>query len=122
MPAKMHGVLDFASAFALIAFALVVGGSDVAVATGVTLGIVLIVVSVLTDYPLGVIKVIPFKVHSAGDYVGAASLIAAPFILGFVNKDKTLSFFYIATGIALIAVSLVTNYDDTGRTAQAQVK
>lgn len=118
IPARVHGVLDFASAFALIAFALVLRGSGIAVATGVVLGLVLIVVSLLTDYPLGVIRVIPFKVHSAGDYLGAVSLLAAPFVLGFRDTDSTLSFLYIAAGVALIAVSLLTNYEETGRATE----
>lgn len=114
IPARIHGILDFASAFALIAFAVVVGGSGLAVATGVALGVVLIVVSLLTDYPLGVIRVIPFKVHSAGDYVGAFTLIAAPFILGFADQDTTLSVLYVATGAALVGVSLATDYEHAG--------
>lgn len=111
LPAKVHGVADFGSGFALIAVALVLGGSSAAVATGVVLGAVLIVVSLLTDYPLGVIKVIPFPVHSAGDYLGAAALIGAPFVLGFNDSDGGASAFYLVMGAALVAVSLLTDYD-----------
>jgi hypothetical protein len=118
IPPKVHGVLDFASAFALIAFALILGGSRLAVATGIVLGAVLIVVSLLTDYPLGVIRVIPFKLHSAGDYVGAFTLIAAPFILGFADDDATLSALYVITGVALVAVSLATDYETAGVAAR----
>jgi hypothetical protein len=114
IPARIHGVLDFASAFALIAFAVLVGGSGLAVATGIVLGGVLIAVSLLTDYPLGLLRVIPFKVHSAGDYLGAASLIVAPFLLGFSGQDATLSVLYVATGVALVGVSLATDYEHAG--------
>lgn len=113
LPAKVHGVADFGSGFALIAVALVVGGSGAAVATGVVLGSVLIVVSLFTDYPLGVIKLIPFPVHSAGDYLGAAALIVAPLVLGFNDSDGGLSAFYVVMGATLVAVSLITDYDDT---------
>lgn len=112
LPAKIHGFADFGSAFALIIVALVVGGSGLAVATGVVIGVVLIVVSVLTDYPLGLIRVIPFVVHSAGDYLGAAALIAAPFVLGFTDTDPGLTTFYVVAGVALVAVSLITDYGD----------
>ncbi len=113
VPAKIHGVADYASGLALILVALLVGGSDEAVATGVVLGAVLLVVSVLTDYPLGIVRVVPFKVHSAGDYLGAVALIAAPFVLGFNDTDGGLTAFYIAVGVALIAISLVTDYENT---------
>jgi hypothetical protein len=113
LPAKIHGVADFGSALALIVVALVLGGSGAAVATGVALGVVLVVVSLFTDYPLGMIRLIPFRVHSAGDYLGAAALIAAPFVLGFNDSDGGASAFYVAMGAALIGVSLVTDYDDS---------
>jgi hypothetical protein len=64
----------------------------------------------LTKYPLGVKKVLPFTVHSAGDYLAAALLIVAPFALNFRDSDAGLSVFYIIMGIAVLAVSLITNY------------
>ena len=66
----------------------------------------------LTNYPLGVFKVIPFVVHSAGDYLGAAALTAAPFVLGFAGSDGGLAAFYVARGGTLVAVSLITDYSD----------
>jgi hypothetical protein len=68
------------------------------------------VVSMFTRYPLGVAKVLPFPVHSAGDYLAAALLIAAPFALNFRDGDSGLSAFYFVAGAAVLAVSLVTNY------------
>jgi hypothetical protein len=64
----------------------------------------------LTRYPLGVVKVLPFTVHSAGDYLAAALLIGAPFALNFRDTDGGLSAFYVVAGLAVLAVSLVTNY------------
>ena len=75
-----------------------------------TVGIVVAVVSVLTRYPLGVVKVLPFTVHSAGDYLAAALLVIAPFALGYAGTDHGLSVFYVGAGVAVLAVSLITNY------------
>jgi len=49
-------------------------------------------------------------VHSAGDYLAAALLILSPFVLGFNDTDAGLSAFYVVAGIAVLAVSLITNY------------
>jgi hypothetical protein len=57
-----------------------------------------------------VVKVLPFTVHSAGDYLAAALLVAAPFVLNFRSSDTGLTVFYVVAGIAVLAVSLVTNY------------
>ena len=110
LPAWLHAVADYAVGAVLIAVAVAVGGSTGAVATGVVVGAVVLAVSMLTRYPLGVLRVLPFTVHSAGDYLAAALLVAAPFALNFIDGDRALGVFYVVAGIAVLAVSLVTNY------------
>jgi hypothetical protein len=110
LPAWFHAVADYAVGLTLIIVAIAVGGSGLAVATGVVVGAVVLVVSMLTRYPLGVAKVLPFTVHSAGDYLAAALLILSPFVLGYTDTDGGLSAFYVVAGLAVLAVSLVTNY------------
>lgn len=117
LPAWFHAIADYAVGIVLIVVAAAVGGSGEAVAAGVVVGAVVLAVSMLTRYPLGVIKVLPFTVHSAGDYLAAALLIAAPFVLNFNNSDTGLTVFYIAAGIAVLAVSLITNYQYSPRRA-----
>ena len=110
LPAWFHGIADYAVGIGLIVVALAVGGSGAAVATGVVVGAVVLVVSMLTRYPLGIAKVLPFTIHSAGDYLAAALLLVAPFALGFTDTDGGLAAFYVVAGIAVAAVSLITNY------------
>jgi hypothetical protein len=110
LPAWFHAIADYAVGGTLIIVALAVGGSTAAVATGVVVGAVVLLVSMLTRYPLGVAKVLPFTIHSAGDYLAAALLIVAPFALNFRNSDAGLAVFYIVAGLAVLAVSLITNY------------
>jgi hypothetical protein len=110
LPAWLHAVADYAVGALLIVVALAVGGSTGAVATGVVVGAVVLFVSMLTRYPLGLAKILPFPVHSAGDYLAAALLIVAPFALNFRDGDAGLSVVYLVAGIAVLAVSLITNY------------
>ncbi len=110
LPAWFHAIADYAVAAALILVPIIAGGSDKAVAAGVVVGGVVALVSMLTRYPLGVLKVLPFTVHSAGDYLAVVLLVAAPFALSFNNSDTGLSAFYIVAGAAVLLVSLVTNY------------
>ena len=110
LPAWLHAVADYAVGAVLILAALMVGGTGAAVATGIVVGVTVLVVSMLTRYPLGVVKVLPFKVHSAGDYLAAVLLLAGPFALGFRQSDAGLTGLYIASGIAVLAVSLITDY------------
>ena len=73
-------------------------------------GAVVLLVSMATRYPLGIFKVLPFTIHSAGDYLAAGLLIAAPFVLNFASAEGGIAAFYVVMGIAVLAVSLVTNY------------
>ena len=110
LPAWFHAVADDAVGALLIVVAVAVGGSAGAVGTGIVVGATVLAVSMLTKYPLGVAKVLPFTVHSAGDYLAAALLIVSPFALDFHNSATGLTAFYIVAGIAVLAVSLITNY------------
>jgi len=112
VPAWLHGLGDYGAGIALVVVALVVGGTDKAVLTGVALGGVLLAVSLITRYPLGAWKIVPFPLHSAGDYLGGLLLILAPFILDFADRDSGLTAFYIAVGVVVLLLSLVTDYQD----------
>jgi hypothetical protein len=110
LPAWFHAFADYAVGILLIVVALAVNGSAGAVATGVVVGGVVLVVSALTRYPLGIVKVLPFKIHSAGDYLAALLLIVAPFALNFADAESGIAAIYVVMGVAVLAVSLITNY------------
>jgi hypothetical protein len=114
LPAWLHAIADYAVGASLIVLALIVGGSAAAIATGVVVGATVLGVSMLTNYPLGVKKVLSFQLHSAGDYLAATLLLVAPFALKFNHSDAGLTALYIVAGIAVVAVSLVTNYQYSG--------
>src|SRR6516165_3658366 len=110
LPAWFHAIADYAVGVLLIVVALVDNGSTGAVATGVVVGVVVLIVSMLTKYPLGIFKVLPFTIHSAGDYLAAALLIISPFALNFADAESGMAVFYVVMGVAVLAVSLITNY------------
>ena len=115
LPAWFHAIADYAVGAVLVLAAAIVGGSAGAVGTGLVVGFTVLAVSMLTRYPLGVVKVLPFTVHSAGDYLAAGLLLAGPFALHFNHGDSGLTALYVAAGIAVLAVSLITNYQYSPR-------
>ena len=110
LPAWLHAIADYAVGVLLVVVALTVDMSTEATVAGVVVGATVLVVSLLTRYPLGVVKVLPFRIHSIGDYAAAILLFVAPFALGFNDSDAGVTAFYIAAGVAVLAVSLITNY------------
>jgi hypothetical protein len=67
--------------------------------------------STLTDYPLGVVKLIPYKVHLALDAVGAVAVAATPFVTGQWRKGRR--HWLPHAGLALFELSSLAMSDPT---------
>src|SRR3954452_17705532 len=68
--------------------------------------------STLTRYPLGIAKLIPFKVHLALDALGALALAATPFVTGQWKKGR--KHWVPHVGLALFELSSLAITDPTG--------
>jgi hypothetical protein len=87
----LHGVVDYtAGAILMTAFPKLAGiegtrsARQVRKAAAVHAGY-----STLTDYPLGIVKAIPFQAHLAMDAIGALALAATPFVTGQYKKGRS---------------------------------
>ena len=69
--------------------------------------------STLTDYPLGIVKVIPFKAHLAIDALGALALAATPFVTGQFKKGTDQWVAHVALGAFELGSLIMT--DPTGK-------
>jgi len=104
---RIHAYLDYPVALSLIIlpFVLGLGASNalakwVAVATGVTA----LILTLLTDHELGVIKVVPYRLHVAVDRLVGAVFVLAPFVLGFSGLD---AIYYWVNGAAVLIVTVL---------------
>ena len=109
IPTKVHAVLDYVVAIALILAPTIfmfeeVGGPAVIIPR--ILGIGLILYSLFTRYELGLVKVIGMPVHLVFDIVASVFLIASPFLFGFINEAPNAWLPHIAVGVAVILVVL----------------
>jgi hypothetical protein len=82
--ATLHGVTDYTVGTTLLtAFPKLTGiegtrsARQIRIAGGIHAGY-----STMTDYPLGIVKAIPYKVHLGLDAIGALALGATPFVTG----------------------------------------
>jgi hypothetical protein len=67
----------------------------------------------LTDYPLGVVKLIPYKAHLAVDAVGALALAATPFVTGQYRMGRDQWVPHVA--LCLFELGSLLMSDPTGR-------
>lgn len=113
---KLHGILDYlaAAAFATAPLLFMINERTAAVFGCYVAAATLLLVSLLTRYPLGVVRVIPFTVHGALEFVTAPLLVAYPWIAGFADIPGPRNFF-IVSGAALFAIWLITDYKAADR-------
>ncbi|XXT24792.1 hypothetical protein WME94_24990 [Sorangium sp. So ce429] len=109
IPQDVHSVLDYSNGL-MVAMAGLASRRPEAKVAGVLLGASVISVSLLTDYRLSLAKLIPIELHEVLDYAWSASVIAAPFVLGYKKRAPLASMVQIATGAANIMGSLITDY------------
>lgn len=109
IPTKVHGILDYVVAIALVMAPILFGFSEVggaAVVVPTVLGIALFVYSVLTKYEWGVFKVLSMPYHLMIDMVAAIFLALSPFLFGFVDETPNAWLPHVVVGIAVILVVL----------------
>lgn len=109
VPQDVHSILDYASAAAYFASAKLARTTRGQL-VGAMLGAKVAGVSAVTDYRLSLAKVVSIEAHEGFDYIGSATAITAPFVLGYVRKDPITSLIQIGTGIATMLASLFTDY------------
>ena len=110
LPTRVHGFLDYIVGVALIAAPWIFQFSEYRAATVVpiVLGIGLILYSLLTDYELGIARVLPMAMHNLFDIVAGIFLAASPWIFGFADESANVWVPHVIVGIAVIVLGLVT--------------
>jgi hypothetical protein len=117
---RLHGVLDYLTAADLIVAPSLLGIADkpsgrILRAAGATHA----AYSLLTRYPLGPVKVLPFRAHLALDAAAAAGLAAAPWVLGTARKGPRHWLPHLAFG--LYELGAVALSDPSGNDAEQDV-
>ena len=104
---KIHGTLDYLTAFLLLIIPFVLGyGTDTV--TGrifVILGVATILYSLITKYELGLLQILPIQLHLMLDVLSGVLLAASPWLFGFNNVAYMP---HLIIGIAEISIALIT--------------
>jgi hypothetical protein len=111
----LHGVVDYTAGSTLMTvFPRLTGirgtraGRQIRMAGAIHAGY-----STMTDYPLGMVKAIPYKAHLTVDALGAIALAATPFVTGQWRNGKDQWVPHVALGLFELASLAMT--DPTGK-------
>lgn len=105
---QVHGIVDYAMGLLLLSSPWLLGfaGAGPATTIPLILGGTMLVCSLLTNYEISLIHVVPFRLHLAIDFLAGAFLAASPWLFGFAG---VISLPHVIFGLILIAAVLLTH-------------
>jgi hypothetical protein len=112
LSAEPHGVLDYLTGLLLLISPWLFGFNALSTAatyTMIAVGVVVLGLSLITNYPLGLVKAVPFPVHGVIETIGALGLLISPWVVGFsdlgIARDLA-----VIVAIAWLGIVALTNY------------
>lgn len=110
---RVHGYLDFLVVAVFLLAPALFGLTGAPATISYALAAIHLVLTLLTAFPFGIVKVIPFTVHGALELVTAIALVALPWLLGF-SAELPARNFYVGAGFVIFVVWLITDYRGLG--------
>jgi len=111
IPTIVHGIADYILGVVLLFLPNIFGFADLggpAVWIPRLLGIVDLVQSLATNYELGVLKILPMKLHLTNDYMVSVFFAISPWLFGFSHRSVNVWAPFLVLGVAVFLVSLMT--------------
>jgi len=109
-----HGYVDYLAVIGFFAAPSVFEFEGTPATVSYALSAIHLVLTLATDFPLGLVRAIPFPLHGLIEFAVAILLLAMPWILGFSGEERA-RLFYVGAGASLFAVFLITDYRKSAR-------
>ena len=108
----VHGYLDYVTVVVFLLAPTLIGLTGFPAQLAYALAAIHLVMTLVTDFPLGVVKLIPFTIHGWIERVVGPVLVLVSFIPGFASNTAAQAF-YLVMGVVIILVGLLTDYQGT---------
>jgi hypothetical protein len=106
---RPHGILDYVTVVVFALAPAILGLSGIAAALSYALAVAHLVVTLVTDFELGVARVLRPTWHGWIELVVSLVLLVSPWLLGF-SDDATARTFFIGMGVVILLVWFLTAY------------
>lgn len=117
IPTRVHGIIDYIEAPTLLAAPELFGLKSVPTSALVPrlAGAGGAIYSPMTDYEVGIIRVLPMPAHLAIDLVVGSLLAASPWLFGFAKAGRRYWLPHVLVGTGKLAVALCTKTQPSDR-------
>lgn len=106
--AQTHVVLDYITVIALLAIPDLVSLTPNATVLSYSLAGIHFIMTVMTDFSGGIIKLIPFKVHGYVELIVGIALVILAFTV--FKGDNADEIYFACVGIVILIVFSITDY------------
>jgi peptidoglycan/LPS O-acetylase OafA/YrhL len=106
---RIHGVLDLVVVAVLVLGPIVLGLGGSPAAIAYSLAAIHLLMTLITDFPMGVWKKIPFFVHGIVELIVGVALLVLPSYAGY-GPGSPARRFYLAMGAVILVVWALTAY------------
>lgn len=109
LTSKAHGYIDYLTVILFGLAPSIISLSEIGTLLAYTLAVVHLLMTIFTNFSMGLIKIIPFNVHGFVELAVGVVLVAAPWLLAdfFSYTDQL---FYTFFGIVILAIRFMTDY------------
>jgi hypothetical protein len=111
---KVHGVLDYGTVLLLEGIGFFGPFSSYVSRLAIALGVVHLVLTVLSNFELGIVKVIPMKIHGYIELAVSIILVPAPLLLGYSDESPAKYFTWVFA-VVVFALYVLTDYKGKAR-------
>ena len=106
---RMHGAVDYGVVIFLLVSPTFFGLPYITGMCTYALAIIHLLLTIGTNFELGIVKIIPFKVHGIIELIVSLALVGVAFYLGNLEGDLS-KYFYLSFAIAVFVTWIITDY------------
>jgi hypothetical protein len=112
-----HGILDYLTVAIFALAPGILGLTGFAALVSYALAAIHLIMTLLTNMPLGVVKIIPMRLHALVEMLVGPVLVVAALVLPTLLGDKRE--FFLAMGLVILAVWFLSSYRRPAAAPQA---
>jgi hypothetical protein len=118
LSSRVHGVIDLVTVLVLLLAPTLIGLGGSPAAIAYSLAAIHLLLTLLTRFPMGVWKTIPFVYHGIVELIVGVALLLLPSYAGY-GPGSPAKRFYLAMGAVILVVWALTAYRGSEATAEA---
>lgn len=107
---RLHGLIDYIVVAFLMVAPTLFELSDLISTLSYVLGLVHLMLTLFTNFQLGLVKVIPLKRHGLVELVVSIVLMSSPLILDDHVQSAIDKFFFCGLGVVVLLTWAITDY------------